>query len=137
MLFWFIIIGIALYVEFITIQLVSLPFVFGGMAGLSAYLFGLDFTYQLVIFIITSMIALWIMQKVFRKKLVPKQTETNLGLLVGKQIQILELDASSKKGAGKVNGVNWTIISDEEMNLTDQFFVKNINGTTLVVGRGN
>ena len=136
MLVWLLVIGIALYIEFITVQLVGLQFAIGGIFGLMAYLLGLDLMYQLIIFIIVSIISLWIMQKWFRKKIVPKHTETNIGLLIGKTVEITELDNTLKKGVGKVNGVNWTIISEENLDVNSKAKITKIIGTTLLVRKG-
>lgn len=135
MLFWLIVIGGAILLEVGTVQLVGLPFVFGGIAALIVYLLHVDVTMQLIVFIVISILSLVLLQVYFKKKVVPKPTSTNLELLIGKELIVLEYDALTKKGSSKVNGVNWTIRSDEVCNINDIVYIKSIEGTTLVVGK--
>lgn len=135
MLFWLIVIGIALLLEWVSVQLIGLPFVFGGIAALIASLYHIDLTIQLVIFIGVSVLSLMILQLFFKKKIVPKPTSTNLELLIGREIIVQEYDILTKKGISKVNGVNWTIRCDETCNSNDIVYIQSIEGTTLVVGK--
>lgn len=134
MLLWIIILALAIVIELITIQLVSIPFMFGSIVALFAAERGVDLVGQIIIFSITSIISLVLFQMFIRPRITPNKTATNLDALIGKEIIVKSFENS--RGVGKVNGVEWNIISNDEIEKDSVAIITNQIGTTLVVRKG-
>lgn len=133
MLIWIVLIGCFILIEFFTVQLIALPFVFGGIAGFISSFYTNDLVVQLLIFVVVSIISLFLLQLYLRKKIQPKPFSTNLDLLVGKELIVESFDCLRKRGTAKINGVNWTIQCEENCEINDRVYIKEIKGTTLLV----
>lgn len=133
MLVWIFLLLIAVVIEIMTVQLVSLPFIFGAIFAILAVYLKISVFGQIIIFAVTSIIALIIFQIAVKTKLTPHKTPTNLDALVGKELIVESFE--NGKGTGSVNGVKWRITSDEELSKDMLVKIKKIDGTTLVVGK--
>ena len=103
--------------EAATVQLVSIWFVIGSVAGLVASLFGAPIYLQVVIAVIVSVIALIITRPLVKKHITPNRVPTNADRVIGKTGTVTEkIDNSSGGGLVKVEGQVWSARSvDDEL----------------------
>ena len=112
-IFWIIILVAALLLEAATFALVSIWFAFGSVVSLIAAALNAPIWLQFVLFILVSAVLL-IFSRPLMKKLFPnKFTPTNSELLIGKNAVVIEeIDAEHGKGRVRINGVDWTAVTD-------------------------
>ena len=98
---WIIAIVAFISIEAATIQLVSIWFMGGALAGMIAAMCGLGFVWPIL-----------------RKKLTPKHTRTNADRLIGREALVTEpIDDLRATGAVRVDGVLWTARSETGANI--------------------
>ena len=103
-------------IEFMSLQMVSIWFVAGGIVALIlAIIGGIDLWIQIVVFIVLSMILLLSFRKMALKYLLRNtNTKTNVDSIVGKETRLLEPISLDKVGSVKINGVVWTAIAEND-----------------------
>lgn len=132
-IFWILVLLFAVIVELLTIQLVSVPFMFGAVIALITAYLGVGKVGQIVFFTVTSVVALILFQIFVKRSIAPHRTPTNLDALIGREIVVVYFE--NGKGIGNVNGVQWKIVSDEPLLKDELVHIKKIKGTTMVVGK--
>ncbi|MDY4788325.1 MAG: NfeD family protein [Bacilli bacterium] len=134
-IFWVVVIILMLIVEFFTEDFTSLWFSFGGAVSLVMSLLGVDsFLLQFGVFLAVSIILLLSLRKVMKKVLIKKYA-TNIDAMIGKEVLVLTGCDSFNRGEGKVDGLIWTIISEnnEKIIPNDIVVIKKIEGNKLIV----
>ena len=108
-IFWLAMIVVAVVVEAMTNQLVSIWFVLGGIAALIANLCGAPLYVQWILFVVVSAIALVCTRPLVRKLTRFRRQDTNAGRCVG-QIAVVtqEINNTAAAGQAKVLGSIWT-----------------------------
>lgn len=103
-------------IEFMSLQMVSIWFVAGGIVALIlAIIGGIDLWIQIVVFIALSMILLLSFRKMALKYLLRNtNTKTNVDSIVGKETRLLAPISLDKVGSVKINGVVWTAIAEND-----------------------
>lgn len=134
LLIWFLIFVIALILEMITVQFISLPFVVGSLVAIICAYLRMEIQYQILVFAIVSFLSLFLFQFFIRKKLKVKQIKTNVDALIN-QIGFVEedFDQNTKVGRIDINGVDWRAVSSKVLKKGMKVKVKKIEGATLVV----
>ena len=130
---WIIAIVAFISIEAATIQLVSIWFMGGALAGMIAAMCGLGFVWQFGLFVAVSALLLAIF---LRKKLTPKHTRTNADRLIGREALVTEpIDDLRATGAVRVDGVLWTARSETGANIPENAVVTitRIEGAKLFV----
>ena len=133
---WIIAIVAFIGIEAATIQLVSIWFMGGALAGMIAAMCGLGFVWQFGLFVAVSALLLAIFRPILRKKLTPKQTRTNADRLIGREALVTEpIDDLRATGAVRVDGVLWTARSETGANIPENASVTitRIEGAKLFV----
>ena len=103
---WIIAIVAFISIEAATIQLISIWFMGGALAGMIAAMCGLGFVWQFGLFVAVSALLLAIFRPILRKKLTPKHTRTNADRLIGREALVTEpIDDLRATGAVRVDGV--------------------------------
>lgn len=122
--------------EGMTVQLVSIWFVIGSIAGLIAAFCGAPFYLQVIICVAVSVLALVITRPLVKKKITTKVEATNADRCIGKDATVLEtIDNINGKGQVKVAGQIWSARSenDEIIEKDNIVVVKKIDGVKLIV----
>ena len=122
--------------EGITVQLVSIWFVIGSVAGLVAQLFGAKPIVQVVVFIAVSVLALVITRPIVKKRLETKVEKTNADRCVGMQgVVTEEIDNLAPSGQVKADGKVWTARSStgEKIPKDAVVTIEKIDGVKLIV----
>lgn len=132
-MFWGLMFLIFIFIEIITINLVTIWFAVGSLITLFASLYVDSVVMQIVIFIITSLISLIITKPIASKLKVKNIEPTNLDRCIGKKGTCLKSITPKEKGEVKVLGTIWTAISDDTIEVGDEIIVQKIEGVKLIV----
>ncbi len=123
-------------IEVATYQLVSMWFGVGAIAGLIAYLAGLNFYIQFILFIVLSSLTLILTRPLVKKLLKNKGEKTNSDRLIGKKIIITKpVDSFGEKGETVIGGVSWSVNSIDGLPIDEgeTATVEAIEGVKLIV----
>lgn len=130
---WFVTFVILLGIELCTVNLVSIWFAAGALvAMLSSYLFE-SFLVQLAIFIVVSLITLFITKPLIRKIKGDKVTPTNLDRVIGKTAVVTKNIDKNNYGEVRVLGNTWTAEADTKILKDEKVKVLAIDGVKLIV----
>ena len=113
---WLGVVVVALVLEFITLELVSIWFAFGGFVALIMSACGAGVASQWIVFGIISLACILGLRKV-SLKLLQKDDDhkiTSKELTIGSTTELLESITKTQKGLIKVNGIEWTAIGETE-----------------------
>lgn len=131
---WLGVVVVALILEFVTMELVSVWFAFGGFVSLIMSLTPASVASQWIVFAIVSLACILGLRK-WSLKLLQKDQDhkvTSKELAIGTTTKLLEGISKTKNGLIKVNGVEWTAIAEnEETEIEEGSLIK------IVGQRGN
>lgn len=130
---WFLIFLVLLFIELITINLVSIWFALGAVVAMISSFFIESTLVQIVVFVVASIISLIITKPLIKKFKTVNVEATNLDRVIGKTGFITKKITSSDYGEVKVLGTIWTATSDEEIDVGTKVIVKKIDGVKLIV----
>ncbi|WP_288529465.1 NfeD family protein [uncultured Eubacterium sp.] len=122
--------------EAVTVQLVSIWFVIGSVAGLVAALLGAPIYLQVIICIAVSVLALLVTRPLVRKKLQTKVQPTNADRVIGQTAVVVEeINNIAQTGTVKFDGKVWTARSCDDKILPPNSLVavEKIDGVKLIV----
>lgn len=132
-LFWGMLFLMFIFIELITLNLVTIWFAFGSIVTLIVSFFTDSFVILTIIFIISSLLSLFLarpfLMKIKRKGFEP----TNSDRYVGKRGEVTKKITSREKGEVKVLGTIWAAASDEDLEVGDKIVVLKIDGVKLIV----
>lgn len=123
MLTWLILFIVFMYFEIITINLVTIWFAIGSVAGLITTFFTDSALIQTGVFLITSILTL-ILTRPFVKNIQPKKTATNADIVIGKVGIVVKEISKDFSGSVKIDGQLWTAITNENTILKEGTKVK-------------
>jgi len=134
-LFWTIVLVIAVIVEAITVDLVSIWFGVGAIAALIAEAFGLNQIIQVVLFTVVSIISIIITRPLSKKYLRGNTVRTNYDRVIGKHCLVTETITADNKGEVKVMGTLWmaTSLNNETIEAGQYAEVISIEGAHVIV----
>ena len=122
--------------EAATVNLVSIWFIGGAVAGLVSALLGAAELLQWAVFIGVSAALLALLRPVLKKYLRVKPTKTNADRLVGQEALVTEqIDNLRETGAIRVNGVLWTAKSTDDSQISPgvRVVIERIEGAKVYV----
>lgn len=130
---WFILFLALLFLELITINLVTIWFAMGAIGGLITASITDNIIIQIVVFISVSVIALLITKPLVAKFRKRKITPTNLDRVIGKTGIVTKEISKDSYGEVKVEGSIWTAKSAKKIKEKSQVKVLKIEGVKLLV----
>lgn len=133
---WIGLIVVTAAVEAATVQLVTVWFAVGGVAGLIAYAAGLEIWLQILIFAIVSAVALAVTRPLVKKFTNGRRMPTNADRFIGEKAVVTEkIENDLSKGAVKIGGLEWTARSVDSVTaeVGEQVTVEAIEGAKLIV----
>lgn len=133
---WIGLIVVTAAVEAATVQLVTVWFAVGGVAGLIAYAAGLEIWLQILIFAIVSAVALAVTRPLVKKFTNGRRMPTNADRFIGEKAVVTEkIENDLSKGAVKIGGLEWTArsVDSETADVGEQVTVEAIEGAKLIV----
>lgn len=133
---WIGLIVVTAAVEAATVQLVTIWFAVGGVAGLIAYAAGLEIWLQILIFALVSAVALAVTRPLVKKFTNGRNMPTNADRYIGEKAVVTEkIENDLSKGAVKIGGLEWTArsVDSETAEVGEQVTVEAIEGAKLIV----
>ena len=133
---WLAIFVLAVVVEAVTMDLVSIWFALGSLAALCIS-FGVPFWVEIIVFFVISTITL-IFTRPLIKKLMDRQIrKTNSDDFIGKRVKVIKEIDKFDGGEIKLNGITYTAIlpedEDETINVDSIVEVVTLKGNMVVV----
>lgn len=105
---WIGLIVIFVIVEAATVQLVTVWFAVGGIAGLIAYTFGLEIWMQILIFAVVSAVALAVTRPFVKRFTKGRKQPTNADRYIGQEATVTEpISNELSKGAVRIGGLEY------------------------------
>lgn len=130
---WMIIFISLIVLELLTVNLVSIWFAIGSLAAFILSLWVDELTWQILTFIIVSVISLLLTKK-FVKKVRGKEIEpTNLDRVIGKIGIVTEEITKLEPGEVKVDGKKWSAVSTKKIKVDSKVEILSIDGVKLKV----
>lgn len=130
---WTIIFFILLFVELITINLVSIWFAIGALFSAIVSIFTDSVLIQFLTFLLVSIVTLIITKPVVKKINKKKFTPTNLDRVIGQQGVVTKRISKDSYGLVKALGSIWTATSDDFIDVGSRVIVQKIDGVKLIV----
>lgn len=135
---WIGLIVIFVIVEAATVQLVTVWFAVGGIAGLIAYAFGLEIWMQILIFAVVSAVALAVTRPFVKRFTKGRKQPTNADRYIGQEATVTEpISNELSMGAVRIGGLEWTArtVDNSEVDKGERVTVEAIEGAKLLVKR--
>lgn len=126
---------LAIVVELLTPELVSLWFAIGGIVGIAfSFIPGLPWWGEIIIFAMVSLVLLLTLRPVLKKYLKNKNLKTNTDRLVGQEVRVLTQADFDTLGTVKIGDVIWNVKSSDGTALLADEIVKivEIDGNKLI-----
>lgn len=122
-----------LIAEALTAGLISIWFVPGAVFSAIASVFTDNFIIQLIVFLITSSVFLFLCKKFYKGDKATRLAEPN-DLLIGKN-GITKSNVNSIDGKVLIGDIYWKAVSDEEIEIGEHITVTGVNGTVVTVAK--
>ena len=131
---WGIVTALALIVEFLTADLVTVWFAAGGLVTLLVVALApsIPLIWQLVIFVAVSVTLLLCTRKICLKLLNADNAKTNSDALIGQKFIVENIEDGYTYH--KINGIAWRVyaVSDESLEIGAEFEICEIKGNRLI-----
>lgn len=126
---------IAVIVEFLTVDLVSIWFAAGSIIALIANLFGASQTIQIVLFAIVTIVAIIVTRPLAKKYLRANVEKTNFDRVIGKHGLVTKTITADNKGEVSVMSTSWlaSSLDNSTLNEGDYCEIMAVEGAHLVV----
>ena len=111
---WLGVTALALIVEFITSDLISIWFCGGGIVAVILSACGLEWYIHLPVFIVVSITLLLCFRKIALKFLIKKEEKTNADSAIGKEYVLLTSIGFNQVGTIKIGDVIWNVNTLDE-----------------------
>lgn len=131
--FWFVIFLILLFLEIVTINLVSIWFAIGAVAAFIVSLVTEKLIIQMFVFILVSVISLFLTKPIVRKMKSKKKEAMNMDRILGRTGLVLKEISKYHPGEVKVLGSIWTAISEQEIAVGSEVVIEKIEGVKVLV----
>ena len=135
-MFWMIAMWIFIIVEVVSPNLVSLWFALGSILALIAANYKLGFQWQMVIFLIVSIILFSLLRPIYIKYIKVRNIKTNVNALIGEEgFVTADINNIESKGLVRVKGQIWSARSQDEEIISSgtKIQVLKIEGVKLIV----
>ena len=141
LIFWSAIFIFCTIAEIMTLGLTSIWFAGGALVAGILSLFKVNYTIQILVFAITSLVLLAVTRPFARKFLNQKElAKTNVDGLIGEKALVTS-DIDNYKSAGqiKLNGLEWTArsVDDKPIPMGTEVEIVAISGVKAIVRKGN
>ena len=130
---WMIIFLVLLFIELVTVNLVSIWFDVGAFAAFLTTYITDSLTVQIITFIVVSSISLILTKKIVKKIKGGKVEATNLDRVIGKIGVVTEEITKLEPGEVKVDGKKWSAVSTKKISEGSKVEILSIDGVKLNV----
>lgn len=122
-----------LLVEFLTVGLVSIWFAVGALAALITSFITESVLIQTIVFVVASIVTLFVTQPLIKKFKVTKFEPTNSDRVIGKTGEVTKEIKPNEYGEVVVFGTEWLAASDKKQAVGTKVVVEKIEGNKLIV----
>ena len=133
---WVAVIVLAVIIELLTTELVSVWFIPAGLIAAILALFGVPLTVQVIVFVAVSFLGIFLLRTWIMKRSSKINTKTNIDAIVGEKCIVTEkIDNYAGCGQAKVKGQIWSACSvkdDEIFEPGDVLQIVAIEGVKLI-----
>lgn len=136
---WVAFLVICIIAEVITsVSLVTIWFMPGAIIAAVLAAFDTPVTLQIIVFLVTSIISLFITKKIAKSRRNAKHQKTNVDALIGRTTKLLEDCSEFKNSSVKFGDVVWTVkpLNGEVLPQNALVKIVRIEGNTLIVKKG-
>ena len=130
---WMVVFLVLVFVELITVNLVTIWFAIGALASFILTYFVDNVMIQIGVFIVVSIISLILTRKIVYKLKGGKTEATNLDRVIGKIGIVTEEITKLEPGEVKVDGKKWTAVSSKKISIGSKVEILSIDGVKLNV----
>lgn len=130
---WLAVVIVLAIIEAITINLTTIWFVISGLVSLIISFMIDSILIQFAVFVLLGLVLLIFTKPIFVKWFGPKHEKTNLDRIIGMRGYVTETILTDRAGAVKVDGKEWTAISQTKIEKDSLVIIKKIKGVKLVV----
>lgn len=121
------------FLEFATINLVSIWFAIGALASLIVSFYVENTTIQIAVFVVVSLISLLLTKKFVSKVRKKEPEKTNLDRVIGRIGVVTSEISKLEPGEVKVDGKRWSAISTKKIKVGSKVEILAIDGVKLSV----
>jgi len=130
---WLFIIIVLIFLEAITVNLVTIWYIASALVSLVLSLFIDSFFIQFLVFVVLGTILLITTRKQLVKLMGKKNEKTNLDRVIGMTGIVINEINKNNPGSVKVDGKEWTAVSDKKISASSTVRVLDIEGVKLKV----
>lgn len=134
-IYWFILCVFLIFLEVMTVNLVSIWFAIGAFVAMIVSLLTDALLFQVIAFALVSLITLLATKPLLKGMRQTKIIPTNYDRVLGQHGEVIKKISSDSYGEVKVIGTIWTAVSDDEIDVGEKVIVKRVDGVKLVVER--
>ena len=132
-IFWFILVIVLAFIELVTTDLLTIWFCFSGIVALILSFFIDNTTVIFTIFVVLSILLLFITKPLLKKYLPTKQVRTNADRIIGMHGIVTEEIKKNAVGEVRVDGKRWSAISNTKITVGNEVIIEAIDGVKVVV----
>jgi membrane protein implicated in regulation of membrane protease activity len=131
--FWLAFFVIALVIEFITADMISIWFALAAIPSFIIALVGGHLVWQIVSFIGFSGVLLLLTRPVVKKYLKTNEIKTNVDAMVGMTVTVVKEIRPNEVGRVVVRSLDWAAVSKETILVGESARVLDVEGNKLIV----
>ena len=136
-MYWLLIFVVLIVIEIFTMGLTTIWFAGGALAAFAAGIIGLGTIVQIIVFVIVSLVLLFLTRPIAVKYFNKDREKTNADSLLGQQAVVTEeVDTLQAKGVVVVNGLEWSAKTKEPNGIIEKdaiVIIDEIQGVKLIV----
>lgn len=135
---WLLILAACLAIEAFTMGLTTIWFAIGALAAWFVHFTGAGIEAQIIVFLLVSILCLFLTRPVVVKKLKVGKTRTNAESLIGEVFKVeSEINNMNNEGSVKAGGQIWSArsLNDEIIAEGEMVVIRKIVGVKLIVER--
>ena len=132
-MYWFIFCLFLIFVEISTVNLVSIWFAIGAFIAMIVSLLVDSVMLQVVVFSITSLVALIVTKPLVKRMKKMEVVPTNYDRVLGQRAEVTKKIVEDSYGEVKVLGSIWTAVSNCTIEVGEKVIVERVDGVKLVV----
>lgn len=130
---WLGIFVVALALEFVTADMVSIWFSLAALPSFLLALFQVDPIIQIVVFTVITAVLLLFTRPVVLKYFKVNEIKTNVDSVIGQEGTVITKITPNTIGRVKLRAQEWSAISREEIDVDEQVRVLDVEGVKLIV----
>lgn len=131
--FWLAFFVIALVVEVITADMISIWFALAAIPSFIIALVDGSIVWQIVSFILIAGVLLFLTRPVVKKYLKTNEIKTNVDAMVGMIGTVIKEITSDEIGRIMIRQIDWAAISKENIHIGESVRVLDVDGNKLIV----